>query len=236
MRVTAELIIIIMVNIWIIFTSISSLVRLPDVVWVIFHGQDRSPPSPSLQFIFIIWWLHRRWCIFNWQASILTVSQFYGGGVSRGEEQPACWPWTLKPQFVNISPCFLPSSLIFLSKPTLWRIRQLVVALRFKSRFKSFGWPWRVVFWRCGIPGCYRLLCVCGRVSRSVRVWLIEDLDPLRGSAIHRVDPNIHRWPNWFTSAQVPLSIPFSQSLSILLPAFHCFLKLIWPTLACFRV
>ena len=116
-----------MVNIWIIFTSISSLVRLPDVVWVICHGQDRSPPSPSLQFIFIIWWLHRRWCIFNWQASILTVSQFSGGGVSRGEEQRACWPWTLKPQFVNISPCFLPSPLIFLYKPTLWRIRQLVV-------------------------------------------------------------------------------------------------------------
>ena len=159
-----------MVNIWIIFTSISSLVRLPDVVWVICHGQDRSPPSPTLQFIFSIWWLLRRWCIFNWQASILTVSQFSGGGVSRGEEQRACWPWTLKPQFVNISPCFLPSPLIFLYKPTFWRIRQIVVALRCPCRFKSFvdpeGWFFDAVASQAATGCCVRVVGLAG-VSES---------------------------------------------------------------------
>ena len=78
----------------------------------------------------------------------------------------ACWPWTSDPNLwisvpaSSVSPKF---PLIFIYKPTFWRIRQLVVSLRCPVRFKSFEDP-EGGFWR-GIPG-YRLQPVCGRVSR----------------------------------------------------------------------
>ena len=68
--------------------------------------------------------------------------------------------------------------------------------------FGLLGGPWMVVF--KGIIG-YWLICLCGRVSRLVRVWLIE------GAPLRRY---IHGSPNWTISAQ-------PQLLHILLTRSH---------------
>ena len=132
-----------------------------------------------------------------------------------GDEQRACWPWTHQPQFVNISPCFLPPNFP-LQANLLTHQTTCGLSAVCPGRFKSFGDP-EGGFW-LGIRG-YRLLCACGRVNRGVRFWLIEDRDPLRGSC------PIHR-PNWFTSALshrvFPVCFPFfstcGQSMGLVSP------------------
>ena len=132
--------------------------------------------SPSLRFIFIIWWLPTCWCIFNCQASILTVSQFSGGDAS-WRAAAACWPWTLEPNlWISARASETPSSLIFPfnpTRPTFWRTRQLAVPLRWCPLADLKAWLTLKGGFRVGIPS-YWLLCVWSGLAKGVRVWLIE--------------------------------------------------------------